>query len=92
MSQVVNKCSTCKHLSRQRRINPICVECVITPNLAYYEPGEATIQKATNWDKLHSTDKNVVIDTLVTLADQLEEYKPQSARLYIMNWITRDDL
>lgn len=87
-----SKCLECKHFNRERRINPVCVECVITPNLAYFEKGKASNPVVTNWDKLHSANNGDVIDTLCALADQLEEYKPQSARLYIMNWLTRSDI
>lgn len=85
----MSKCESCVHLTKTRRLNPICLDCVLTPNFSSYEERKSCL---TNREKLASEDRKVVMYTLSSLLHQLEEYQPQCVELYILNWLTRSDL
>lgn len=83
----MTKCQTCKHLSSNRRLQDVCLECVLTPNFSKYEKRDKT-----NFEKLTSGDKETVKSTLLNLIYQIQIYKPQSPELYMHNWLDRNDL
>lgn len=82
----MSKCESCMHLTNSRRLNPTCLDCVLTPNFAKYKERKCCL---TNKEKLTSDDLDVVTNALIKLVNEIDEHKPQRIELYIRNWLTK---